>query len=30
MNQKVVKRDGRIDGFNEEKIATAIQKAMLH
>ena len=26
----VVKRDGRIVGFNEEKIVTAIRKAMLH
>jgi len=26
----VEKRDGRIVGFNEEKIATAIRKAMLH
>ena len=30
MIQKVVKRDGRIVGFNEEKIVTAIRKAMLH
>lgn len=30
MIQTVVKRDGRIVGFNEEKIATAIRKAMLH
>ena len=30
MIQTVVKRDGRIVGFNEEKIATAILKAMLH
>ena len=30
MIQIVVKRDGRIVGFNEEKIATAIRKAMLH
>ncbi|MBQ4525069.1 MAG: anaerobic ribonucleoside triphosphate reductase [Bacteroidaceae bacterium] len=30
MIQSVVKRDGRIVGFNEEKIATAIRKAMLH
>ena len=30
MIQTVVKRDGRIVGFNEEKIASAIRKAMLH
>ncbi|MGI6882418.1 anaerobic ribonucleoside-triphosphate reductase [Bacteroides sp. KG121] len=30
MIQTVLKRDGRIVGFNEEKIATAIRKAMLH
>ena len=30
MIQTVVKRDGRIFGFNEEKIITAIRKAMLH
>ena len=30
MIQTVIKRDGRIVGFNEEKIATAIRKAMLH
>ena len=30
MIQTVVKRDGRIVGFNEDKIATAIRKAMLH
>ena len=30
MIQTVVQRDGRIVGFNEEKIATAIRKAMLH
>ena len=30
MIQTIVKRDGRIVGFNEEKIATAIRKAMLH
>ena len=30
MIQTVVKRDGRIVGFNEEKIATAIRQAMLH
>lgn len=30
MIQTVVKRDGRIVGFNEEKIVTAIRKAMLH
>lgn len=30
MIQTVVKRDGRIVGFNEEKIAIAIRKAMLH
>ena len=29
MIQTVVKRDGRIVGFNEEKIKTAIRKAML-
>jgi ribonucleoside-triphosphate reductase len=29
MIQTVVKRDGRIAGFNEEKIRTAIRKAML-
>ena len=29
MIQTVVKRDGRIVGFNEEKIASAIRKAML-
>ena len=29
MIQTVIKRDGRIVGFNEEKIATAIRKAML-
>ena len=26
----VVKRDGRIVGFNEQKIMAAIRKAMLH
>ena len=30
MIQTVVKRDGRIVGFNEEKIVTAIRKALLH
>ncbi len=30
MIQTVVKRDGRIIGFNESKIVTAIRKAMLH
>ncbi len=30
MIQTVIKRDGRIVGFNEEKILTAIRKAMLH
>ncbi|MCD7973053.1 MAG: anaerobic ribonucleoside triphosphate reductase [Candidatus Azobacteroides sp.] len=30
MIQTVVKRDGRVVGFNEEKILTAIRKAMLH
>lgn len=30
MIQTVIKRDGRIVGFNEEKISTAICKAMLH
>ncbi|MDR1624737.1 MAG: anaerobic ribonucleoside triphosphate reductase [Tannerellaceae bacterium] len=30
MIQTVVKRDGRIVGFNEEKIIGAIRKAMLH
>lgn len=30
MIQTVIKRDGRIVGFNEEKITTAIRKAMLH
>lgn len=29
MIQTVVKRDGRIVGFNREKIAAAIRKAML-
>ena len=29
MIQTIVKRDGRIVGFNEEKIKTAIRKAML-
>ena len=29
MIQVVVKRDGRIAGFNEEKIKAAIRKAML-
>ena len=29
MIQTVVKRDGRIVGFNEEKIGAAIRKAML-
>ena len=26
----VVKRDGRIVGFNEQKVMAAIRKAMLH
>ena len=30
MIQTVLKRDGRVVGFNEEKISTAIRKAMLH
>ncbi|MBF0761723.1 anaerobic ribonucleoside triphosphate reductase [Dysgonomonas mossii] len=30
MIQTVVKRDGRIVGFNEEKIMAAVRKAMLH
>ena len=30
MIQTVLKRDGRVVGFNEEKIVTAIRKAMLH
>lgn len=30
MIQTVVKRDGRIVGFNEQKIMAAIRKAMLH
>jgi ribonucleoside-triphosphate reductase len=30
MIQTVVKRDGRVVGFNEEKIMAAIRKAMLH
>ena len=30
MIQTVVKRDGRIVGFNEQKISAAIRKAMLH
>ena len=30
MIQTVVKRDGRIVGFNEEKIVAAVRKAMLH
>ena len=30
MIQTVIKRDGRVVGFNEEKITTAIRKAMLH
>ena len=29
MIQTVIKRDGRITGFNEEKIKSAIRKAML-
>ena len=29
MIQTVVKRDGRIVGFNEEKIKAAIRKAMM-
>ena len=30
MIQTVVKRDGRVVGFNEEKVMAAIRKAMLH
>ena len=30
MIQTVIKRDGRVVGFNEEKIMAAIRKAMLH
>ena len=30
MIQTVIKRDGRVVGFNEEKIVSAIRKAMLH
>ena len=30
MIQTVVKRDGRVVGFNEEKIQAAVRKAMLH
>ena len=30
MIQTIIKRDGRIVGFNEEKIMAAIRKAMLH
>ena len=30
MIQTVIKRDGRIVGFNEDKIMAAIRKAMLH
>lgn len=30
MIRSVIKRDGRIVGFNEEKICSAIRKAMLH
>ena len=30
MIQTVLKRDGRIVGFNSEKIVAAIRKAMLH
>ena len=30
MIQIVVKRDGRVVGFNEEKIVAAIRRAMLH
>ena len=30
MIQTVIKRDGRIVGFNEEKIMAAVRKAMLH
>lgn len=30
MIQTVIKRDGRVVGFNEEKIVAAIRKAMLH
>lgn len=30
MIQTVLKRDGRIVGFNEEKIIAAVRRAMLH
>ena len=30
MIQTVVKRDGRVVGFNEEKIKAAIRKPMIH
>ena len=30
MIQTIVKRDGRIVGFNDQKIMAAIRKAMLH
>lgn len=30
MIQTVIKRDGRVVGFNEEKISAALRKAMLH
>ena len=30
MIQTVVKRDGRVVGFNEQKIMGAIRKAMMH
>ncbi len=30
MIQTVVKRDGRIVGFNDQKIMGAIRKAMMH
>ena len=30
MIQTVIKRDGRVVGFNKEKICAAIRRAMLH
>ena len=30
MIQTVLKRDGRVGGFNEEKIVAAVRRAMLH
>lgn len=30
MIQTVLKRDGRVVGFNEEKIVAAVRRAMLH